>query len=74
MAEEEKKTAPAEGAVAAPAAPAKEEKEKTGKRPQACSQCKKRLSRKQWYYREGNWFCSKGCWKTSQDQKDKKAA
>ena len=55
-------------------APAKEEKkeepgEKTGRRPANCSQCKKRLSRKQWYYRNGNYFCSKGCWKTASEKK-----
>ena len=77
MAEEEKKAPQAEAAVAAPVKEtkeAKEEKEKTGGRPQTCSQCKKRLSRKQWYYREGNYFCSKGCWKTHKEQKDKKVA
>ena len=49
----------------------KEAKEKEGGRSQNCTQCKKRLSRKQWYYRDGNYFCSKGCWKAS---KEKKAA
>ena len=71
MAEEEKKASQAEAVVAVPAKEVKEEKEKTGGRSQNCSQCKKRLSRKQWYYRNGNTFCSKGCWKAS---KEKKAA
>ena len=31
-------------------------------RPAACAHCEKRLSRKQWYYRNGNWFCKKRCW------------
>ena len=57
---------PAEGEGAA-----KETKEKEERRPQNCVQCKKRLSRKQWYYRNGNYFCNKGCWKAS---KEKKAA
>ena len=49
-------------------------KEKKGDRSQNCTQCKKRLSRKQWYYRDGNTFCSKGCWRTYQETKEKKAA
>ena len=70
MAEEEKKAPQAEAAVAVPAKETKETKEeKTGGRPQTCFQCKKRLSRKQWYYRDGNTFCSKGCWKTSKEKK-----
>ncbi len=74
MAEEEKKEAPVEAPPAAAVKETKEvkeEKEKGDERPQTCSQCKKRLSRKQWYYRDGNYFCSKGCWKTS---KEKEAA
>jgi len=35
-------------------------------RSAACSSCGKRLSRKQWYYRNGQYFCKKRCWKTAQ--------
>ena len=55
-------------------APAKEGKEKEGGKSQNCTQCKKRLSRKQWYYRDGTYFCSKGCWKTSKASKENEAA
>ena len=34
-------------------------------RPAACASCAKRLSKKQWYYRNGQYYCSKTCWKTA---------
>ena len=69
MAEEEKKAPQAEAVVAAPAKETKETKEeKTGGRPQTCFQCKKRLSRKQWYYRNGAYFCKKRCWVTEREK------
>ena len=34
-------------------------------RPATCSSCNKRLSKKTWYYRNGQYFCKKGCWKTA---------
>ncbi len=30
----------------------------------ACTSCGKRLTRKSWYYRNGNYFCHKRCWET----------
>jgi len=27
-----------------------------------CAACGKRLNRKQWYYRNGQYFCKKPCW------------
>lgn len=33
-------------------------------RPSTCTSCGKRLSRKQWYYRTGQYFCNKRCWAT----------
>ena len=39
-------------------------------RPKNCSRCNKPIKRKTWYYRNGKYFCGKGCWKLSQ----KKAA
>ncbi len=32
-------------------------------RPATCASCNKRLSKKQWYYRNGKHFCTKRCWK-----------
>ena len=41
-------------------------------RPKNCSRCNKPIKRKTWYYRNGKYFCGKGCWKLSQ-QKEKAA-
>jgi len=30
-----------------------------------CASCSKRLSRRQWYYRNGQFFCKKRCWETA---------
>lgn len=38
-------------------------KEGKTKRPSTCKHCNKKLSKKKWYYRNGNYFCSKKCWK-----------
>ena len=35
-----------------------------GNRPATCASCGKRLNRKQWYYRNGKYFCKKRCWVT----------
>ena len=48
--------------------PAKQKVEK----PKNCSRCNKPIKRKTWYYRNGKYFCGKGCWKLSQ-QKEKAA-
>ena len=37
-------------------------------RPTNCPVCNKRLSRKQWYYRNGQCYCKKGCWETARDK------
>ena len=37
-----------------------------GSRPATCTSCGKRLNRKQWYYRNGKYFCKKRCWVTEQ--------
>ena len=31
----------------------------------ACASCGKRLSKKTWYYRNGQYFCKKRCWETA---------
>lgn len=37
-----------------------------GEKPKNCVQCNKPIKRKTWYYRNGKYFCGKGCWKLSQ--------
>jgi hypothetical protein len=31
-------------------------------RPATCTSCGKRLTRKQWFYRNGKYFCKRRCW------------
>ncbi|MGB2705654.1 MAG: hypothetical protein WBC74_02190 [Candidatus Omnitrophota bacterium] len=60
MSEEKRQEKPAEKPKAAePGKPS---------RPTECVACNKSI-KKLWYYREGKYFCGKGCWK-----KSKKAA
>lgn len=40
-------------------------------KPTNCVKCNKRLKRKSWYYRNGNYYCSKGCWKQALTKKKK---
>ena len=45
----------------------------------ACTSCGKRLNRKQWYYRNGKYFCKKRCWvkeaeKTAKESAEKASA
>ena len=44
-----------------------------GARPATCTSCGKRLGRKQWYYRNGKYFCKKRCWVTEQEKAAKEA-
>ena len=44
-----------------------------GTRAATCASCNKRLTRKQWYYRHGKYFCKKRCWVT-EDAKAKAEA
>ncbi|MBI3996037.1 MAG: hypothetical protein HY352_00105 [Candidatus Omnitrophica bacterium] len=39
-----------------------------GTRAAACTSCGKRLNRKQWYYRNGKYFCKKRCWVTESEK------
>ena len=42
--------------------------------PATCASCGKRLSKKQWYYRNNQFFCKKRCWETAKEKaKDTKA-
>ena len=45
-----------------------------GSRPATCVSCGKRLNRKQWYYRNGRYFCKRRCWVTEQDKAKTDAA
>ena len=37
-------------------------------RAATCTSCGKRLNRKQWYYRNGKYFCKKRCWVTEHEK------
>jgi len=45
-----------------------------GTRAAACVSCGKRLNRKQWYYRNGKYFCKRRCWVTESEKAAKEAA
>ena len=40
----------------------------------ACTSCGKRLNRKRWYYRNGQYFCKKSCWVSAHEKAAKDAA
>ena len=40
----------------------------------ACTSCGKRLNRKRWYYRNGQYFCKKRCWATAHEKAAQDAA
>ena len=44
----------------------KEPEKQKRERPKNCSKCNKPIKRKTWYFRNGKYFCGKGCWKLSQ--------
>ena len=43
-------------------------------RPNQCSSCNKRMSRKSWYYRNGQYFCKKRCFETAKAKAVQEAA
>jgi late competence protein required for DNA uptake (superfamily II DNA/RNA helicase) len=43
----------------------------TKEKPANCASCNKSIKKKQWYYRNGKYYCSKRCWKTA-SKKEKK--
>lgn len=45
-----------------------------GSRPATCASCGKRLNRKQWYYRNGKFFCKKRCFGAEQEKAAAEAA
>jgi hypothetical protein len=59
---------------AAPKPPAEEKaKQEKKERPKECSSCGKNIE-KNWYYREGNYYCGKNCWKKAKKEAGEKAA
>ena len=42
-------------------------------RAATCTSCSKRLNRKQWYYRNGKYFCKKRCWVKETEKTAKEA-
>lgn len=50
--------------VSADSAKTSSEEKNKKERVTNCTQCNKRVRRKNWYYRNGKYFCSKGCSKT----------
>ena len=44
-----------------------------GTRAATCTSCGKRLNRKQWYYRNGKYFCKQRCWDTERAKIEKEA-
>jgi len=53
----------------------KEEKKKevgiSKEKPSNCAACNKSIKRKRWYYRNGKYYCTKRCWKTSVKKEEK---
>lgn len=43
-------------------------------RPATCASCSKRLSKKSWYYRNGQFYCKKRCWVTAAEKAKETAA
>lgn len=43
-------------------------------RPATCAACSKRLSKKSWYYRNGQFYCKKRCWVTASEKAKEAAA
>ena len=39
-------------------------------RPATCASCGARLSRRQWYYRNGHHFCKRRCWEAEQTKRE----
>jgi len=59
----------AEDAPAPQASPVKEEKktmpEAKKEKPSNCAGCNKSTKKKRWYYRNGNFYCTHRCWKST---------
>ena len=56
-----------------PKAEEKKAEEKKKEKPVNCAVCNKSIKKKRYYYRNGKFFCTKRCWKTT-IKKEEKAA
>jgi hypothetical protein len=78
--EEPKKEAPQTQAPAAekpaePQAPKEAKKEEAPvkkEKPSNCAACNKPIRKKQWYYRNGKFYCTKTCWRAAAEKEEKK--
>jgi len=67
-------TTPAPDA-AKPAEPKAETKAEVKKeKPSNCAGCKKSIKKKRWYYRDGKYYCSKRCFKSTIKKEEKAEA
>ena len=64
---------PAPPAQSAPQESPKDKAPEKKPRPTECVVCNKSI-KKMWYYREGNYYCSKGCWQKSKKSAKEEAA
>ena len=61
-------------------APKAEEKKPEGfreakkEKPVNCAVCNKSIKKKRYYYRNGKYYCTKRCWKTTVKKEDKESA
>ncbi|MCX5680193.1 MAG: hypothetical protein NTZ95_06035 [Candidatus Omnitrophica bacterium] len=59
-------------AAAQPAEPKIEVKAEVAKeKPSNCGGCKKSIKKKRWYYRDGKYYCSKRCFKSTLKKEEK---
>ncbi len=65
--------APTPAPEAAPAPEAVKEAVKKEK-PSNCASCNKSIRKKQYYYRNGKYYCTKTCWKNTLKKQEEKAA
>lgn len=57
----------------APKAEAKKAEEKKKEKPANCAVCNKSIKKKRYYYRDGKYYCTKRCWKTTVKKENKAA-
>lgn len=76
-AEASKQESPHAPGVQTPSGAPKEEKKEPAKitkeKPANCAGCNKSIRKKRWYYRNGKFYCSQRCWKTTVKKTEKPA-
>ncbi len=50
---------------------AKKEVARKKEKPANCAACNKSIRKKRWYYRNGKYYCTKRCWKTTIKKEEK---